>query len=259
MKVEAYQIGEMIHLKRFRNEYTTTPLFINNSELYYKQADGKFFYLFAFGVVIFAGMTELEKNELLKNIKNYTDKQVTSTYKDHINVEVNGKEPLTVNYHSVIIEKLTNDSLRIIMINIGQSVALDFYETLSFEIHNNTKRFAEQLERKGDLPISKKNLIRFIGRTLNVKHNIIDNLYIFHAPDIVWKNEFLETLDNKLKNLLDLKTRYRDVDYRLKIVQENLTLFTDLLQNRESNRMEYIITVLILIEVANLILDKLKI
>ena len=256
MKVEAYQVAEVIHLKKFKNDFTNTPIFINNSEIFYKQAEDKYFYLFAFGVVIFAGQTDLEKSELLRFIKGYTEKDINSDFKDHITVVTNSSVSLLINYDSIVIEKLNHDSLRIIMINIGQSVALDYFETLSFEILNNTKKFTDQLEAKGNLPISKTNLLKFVGRTINIKHSIIDNLYIFDAPDIVWENEYLEKLDEGLKRLFDLKMRYRDVDYRLKIVQENLTLFTDLLQNRESNRLEYIIIALILIEVFNILIGK---
>jgi uncharacterized Rmd1/YagE family protein len=49
--------------------------------------------------------------------------------------------------------------------------------------------------------------------------------------------------------------RYRDIDYKLKIVQENLTLFTDLLQQRQSHNMELIIIALIMIEVIHLLVS----
>jgi required for meiotic nuclear division protein 1 len=71
----------------------------------------------------------------------------------------------------------------------------------------------------------------------------------------VWENEYLEKVDEGLKKSFDLKMRYKDIDYKLKIVQENLTLFTDLLQNRQSHNMEVIIIVLILIEVLHVVLS----
>ena len=49
---------------------------------------------------------------------------------------------------------------------------------------------------------------------------------------------------------------YQDIEYKLKIVQENLTLFMELVQNRESTRLEWVIIILILIEVFDLIFTK---
>ena len=109
----------------------------------------------------------------------------------------------------------------------------------------------------GTFKYAKKDLLKFIGRTLNIKNSIIDNLYIFDAPEEVWENEHLERIDKGLKKTFDLKMRYQDIDYKLKIVQDNLRLFTDLLQNRESTRLEWIIIILILIEVFDIFIKKL--
>ena len=94
--------------------------------------------------------------------------------------------------------------------------------------------------------------LQFIGKTLSIKNSIIDDLYIFDAPDIVWENELLGRIDEAIKRTLDIRMRYRDIDYKLKIVHENLTVFTDLMQNRESTRLEWVIIGLILIEVVHL-------
>ena len=258
MTIEAYQVSEQINLKKFKADFTNSPLFSNNSELFYKQDADKFFYLFNYGVVAFAGFKDLEKSELLKFVRDYSEDPISGDFKDDLQVKIDTSAPLTINYNSISIARLTDDAVRIMMLNIGQSVALDYYEALSFEILSSTKKFIDELEKKGSLPISKTNLQKFIGKNLNIKHSIIDNLYIFDAPDIVWENEFLEKLDEGLKKIFDLRMRYRDVDYRLKIVQENLTLFTDLLQNKESNRLEWIVITLILIEVMHLVVTTIR-
>jgi required for meiotic nuclear division protein 1 len=256
MNIEAYQVAEVLNLKKFRTDYAGEPLISNNSELFYKQADNQFFHLLSYGVIIFAGFSALQKSEFLRFIKGYTEDETTLDFKDDLTVTVDTATPLSIRYSSVVISKLTDDALRIMMLYLGQSVALDYYETMSFEILNNTKKFTDELETRGKLKITRTNLLKFIGRTLNIKHSIIDNLYIFDAPEIVWENEYLEKLDEGLKRIFDLKMRYRDIDYRLKIVQENLTLFTDLLQNKESNRLEWVVITLILIEVIHLLVNQ---
>ena len=253
MNIEAYQIAEIINLKRFRADYTSLPLFANTSELFYKQNEGKYFYLLNYGIVVFAGFHDLEKSELLKFVKQYIEDEVTADFREDFTVVIKENASLAVSYNDITIPELTDNVLRIIMLNIGQSVSLDYYETLSFEILKNTEKLTTDLEKTGTFRSPKKDLLRFIGRTLNIKNSIIDNLYIFDAPDIVWEDELLGKIDEGLKRTFDLKMRYRDVDYRLKIVQENLTMFTDLLQNRESTRLEWIIIVLILIEVAHVL------
>jgi len=66
--------------------------------------------------------------------------------------------------------------LRIVMLNIGQSVALDYYEVLTNELITSSKHYILELEQRGKLSISKTNLLKYIGKVLNVKNSIVNNL-----------------------------------------------------------------------------------
>jgi required for meiotic nuclear division protein 1 len=256
MKIEAYQISEVINLKKFRNEYANEPLLFNNSELFYRRENGTYCYLLSYGVVAFADFTDLEKSEFIRFVKGYVEDEVEGKYDDNFDILTDPSVSVVLKYNSITVSEITEDTIRIVMLNVGQSVALDHYEELTLAIFNDTKKITDELETKGTFKYAKKELLKFIGRTLNIKNSIIDNLYIFDAPDIVWDNEHLERIDKGLKKNLDLKMRYQDIDYKLKIVQDNLTLFTDLLQNRESTRLEWIVIILILIEVFDILIKK---
>ena len=114
-----------------------------------------------------------------------------------------------------------------------------------------------RLERKGTLDISGRNLKKYIGKTLNLKNRIAENLYIFDSPPETWDDEQLNKIDTELKRTFDLQERFRNISEGLQIVKENLELFKDLLQYKNSNMLEWIIIVLIAVEVLNLIVDKL--
>jgi uncharacterized Rmd1/YagE family protein len=113
------------------------------------------------------------------------------------------------------------------------------------------------LERRGRLSISGNNLKKYIGKTLNLKNRIAENLYIFDSPPEAWEDENLNRIDQGLKRTFDLQERYRDIREGLEIVRENLELFKDLLQYRNSTFLEWIIIILVALEVVNLLIDKL--
>ena len=117
----------------------------------------------------------------------------------------------------------------------------------------STKHYTDQLEQNGDLSTSKKSLLKYIGKTINIKNSIVDNLYILDDPNVVWDSSFLDQFNRSLKTNFDTFTRFKDLDYRLKSVEENLKLFTELLQHRESSRLEWIIIILILLEFLNVL------
>jgi uncharacterized Rmd1/YagE family protein len=119
-----------------------------------------------------------------------------------------------------------------------------------------TNFHTQYLERKGKLAIPGRNLKKYIGKTLNLKNRITENLYIFDAPPEVWEDESLNRIDIGLKKTFDLQERFRNIQESLGIVKENLELFKDILQYRNSNLLEWIIIILIAVEVLNLFLDK---
>jgi required for meiotic nuclear division protein 1 len=258
MKIEAFQVAEVINLKKFRNAYTNQPLINNSSELFYKDNAGKYTYILSYGIVIFAGQSDIEKSTFLTFLNDFTEDKVEGNFDDHFVLKTDPNVSVLLKYDSITISEITDETIRIVMLNIGQSVALDYYEKLTFDIFYDSQKITNDLEKTGTFKYSKKELLKFIGKTINIKNSIIDNLYIFDSPEEVWENELLERIDKGLKKTFDLKMRYQDIDYKLKIVQDNLKLFTDLLQNRESTRLEWVIIILILIEVFDLLVKNIR-
>jgi uncharacterized Rmd1/YagE family protein len=146
--------------------------------------------------------------------------------------------------------------LRLIMLNVSQSVALDYYSEQTNLLQEETNSHTTNLERRGRLNISGANLKKYIGKVLNLKNRIAENLYIFDSPPETWEDENLNRIDQGLKRTFDLQERYRDIREGLEIVRENLELFKDLLQYRNSTFLEWIIIILVSLEVVNLLIDK---
>ncbi|HTB51886.1 MAG TPA: RMD1 family protein [Ferruginibacter sp.] len=139
---------------------------------------------------------------------------------------------------------------------VSQSVALDHYSQQTNKLREETNRLTEILGNNGKLDISSTDLKKTIGRTLSLKNRILQNLYIFDSPDETWEDENLNILDVGLKKTFDLQVRFRDISEGLGIVKENLELFKDLLQSKNSIVLEWVVITLIFIEVINLIVDK---
>jgi uncharacterized Rmd1/YagE family protein len=120
-----------------------------------------------------------------------------------------------------------------------------------------TNNYTQGLENKGKLGISGKKLKQYIGRTLLLRNRIAENIYVFDSPPETWENESLNKIDSDLKRTFDLQVRVRIIQEGLSIVKDNLELFRALLQYRNGNILEWIVILLILVEVLNLIIEKL--
>jgi len=71
-----------------------------------------------------------------------------------------------------------------------------------------------------------------------------------------WEDENLNKIDLGLKRTFDLQERFRDIREGLEIIKENLELFKDLLQYRNSTLLEWIVIILVFLEVLDLLIDK---
>lgn len=99
-------------------------------------------------------------------------------------------------------------------------------------------------------------MTRFLGRALNTQNDIAENIYIFDAPDLVWDDEYLDKLHQGLIKHFDLRVRFSEVEYLLRIIEGNLRVFVEILNQRESSILESIIIILILVEVFDLLITK---
>lgn len=251
IKVEAIQLAESFNIKKFRADFQTEAHSGSTTELFYDLSEKhRFLYVFDYGVVVFANYDDTAKSNFIAFITNYATSLVALHLSEEYRIEIQpetGKPIVKNNYVSV--PKIDSSMMRIVMLNIGQSVALDYYENLTDDLISSSKHYILQLEKHGKISISKTNLLKYIGKVLNVKNSIIDNLYILDDPNLVWDHEELNLLNRHLKANFDINTRFKDLDYRLQIVEDNLTLFTDVLNVRESSKLEWLIVILILIEI----------
>lgn len=143
-------------------------------------------YVFDYGVIVFANYDAVGKSEFVNFIKNYAISVVNLNLPEEYQIDINNniEKPIVKNNY-VSIARIEALLMRIIMLNSGQSVALDYYENLTDDLISSSKIYILQLEKRGKLSISKTNLLKYICKVLNVKNSIIDNLYILDDPNLV--------------------------------------------------------------------------
>lgn len=249
INIQAYQISEQINIKQIKQNYKQDYYFSSSIELFYfNNSDNSAIYIFNYGTVVFANYDEIETSKFLSFIEPYLKNKIKEEYKEEILVK-NDKKTI-FNCDSInISKKISPDIIRTIMLNISQSVLLDFYSFLTQELSSSTSVLINDLEKHGKLKVKEKELMKFIGKTLNIKKCIIDNLYIFESPDIVWDSSYLDLINNETSKLFDITNRFKEIEYTLKTIETSLNVFIELLQNKTSHKLEWIIIILIGFEI----------
>ena len=257
VKLSAFLVSNQLDIKGIKTFLDIKPLADTSSELFYGFSDAKFQYYFNFGVIVMAGYTEDEMKWAIKATKDYQRNALSTWLRDDLLIEAQEGKQIIFDYAKLIVDKCDEKVIRITMFNLAQSVALDHYHDVTETLLEEVKSFANQLEATGKLKISRKNMMRFIGRALNTQNDIAENIYIFDAPDLVWDDEYLDKLHQGLSKHFDLRVRFSEIEYTLRIIEDNLSVFREIINQRESSLLEIIIIVLILVEIVDLFITKL--
>jgi len=254
-KVVSYQAADFIDIKNIRQAINGNLLYKDASELFYEMSSARYLYLFRYGVISFFNYKPDEISSFFEILQPYCRNFFTPDFNDELIVETNAAEN-KISHNKVEIKNDNPEVIRMIMLNVSQSVTLDYYSDQTEKLLEETNSYTQLLARRGRLIISARKLKKFIGKTLLLKNRIAENLYIFDSPPETWENEQLDKLHNELKKSFDLQDRSRDVSEGLQIVKDNLELFKDILQYRTSLLLEWIVIILIAVEVTNFFLGK---
>ena len=255
LHVVSYQIADSIDVRAFRSSYKEGIHHYDADELFYKTGEESFVYVFKYGVVCFMNYDEARRDAFMQQIAPFCKNVFELKLSEEFEVETNAREN-KFGYNKIEIVRPDIEVFRLIMLNVSQSVSLDYFSEQTNLLLEETNSHTSSLERRGRLAITGKALKMYIGKTLNLKNRISENLYIFDSPPETWEDEDLNRIDLGLKRTFDLQDRFRDIREGLEIIKENLELFKDLLQYRNSTFLEWIIIVLVFLEVLNLLLDK---
>lgn len=248
----ALHLAESIDISGCRQAIKKELIFGDRDELFYADANC-YVYIFRYGIVSFYGYDEENIKAFLVDLKPFCEKWRQSDLTEAIELELlpdGGRVKVTNS--KISLPESNVEAMRLTLMHLSQSVALDFFAGLSEQIMKETRKHTNYLENKGNLDLSGKKLKRYIARVLNINNQISENLYIFDSPEVVWEDEELDRLDRNLKLTFDLKERYRTIKEQGYIIKENLSLFKDIMDHRESSRLEWIIIILILVEVMDL-------
>ncbi len=253
--VLSFQISDSIDVKSFKSIFKAELIFNDTDELFYKDDSEHYVYVFKYGVVCFLNYDESKYTAFLKLISPYCKNLFEYKLSEEFQIETNSPEN-KFGFNKIEIAELNAEILRVIMLNVSQSVALDYYSEQTKTLLEDTNEHTVFLEKKGNLNISGRKLKRFIGKTINLKNQITENLYIFDSVPETWEDENLNNIDVGLKKTFDLQSRYRNIHEELQIIKDNLGLLIDLMHHKKSSALEVVVIILILVEVLNLILEK---
>jgi uncharacterized Rmd1/YagE family protein len=267
--VHAYGFSATFKLRELVPLFSSDPSQVRLKErLIAILGEGRWVLAYDFGAVVFVGVDEAEQKRIIEQLsKRLTGEphpplteqflidvqpgavgEASGASRDASLEAVPRGTPggIEVRFDRVIVPELTTEVIDIVALIVAQSVAMDYYARDVDQIEVETDRIAEYLRSAGRIPGRVKQLIQFIGLCIATRNDVISTLALFDKPDATWENEHLDRLWEGLYRMLELDDRYKALEAKLRMFQDNLVVLVDLARQRHTLQLEMIVILLIL-------------
>ena len=97
--------------------------------------------------------------------------------------------------------------------------------------------------------VDKQVLLRLVAENNIVMTEIISKLGVHERYDIAWKYVQYGRIWEFLRSELEMEPRFKTLDMKLNLIQDNLKYFLEILQARKSDSLEWTIIILIAVEI----------
>ena len=212
LKISAYHLGSKINLKKIDLIINHNLVRSEHSFLLYGIETNCYIYFKDYGSVVFINCDESKIAEMLKLTLNESI-VIEDFPQENYDLIIKSNEPAKVDFHSIQVPEITLDVVHIIMLNLGQSVGLDYYFNQASKLLDDVRKFSSQLENKGRINLGRKKMRQFIGKTMNLKNRIADNLFIFDTSINCGENiYYVSKTDNFGKEDIQIK---KNVPYQM--------------------------------------------
>ncbi len=132
---------------------------------------------------------------------------------------------------------------------ISQSVKLGTFESRLQRTFNATKQIPEDLAEHGKISLSRKEIRKKMGQLFIERNSINLHLDVLDTPEFFWEYPELEPYYSLSASYLDIVTRVEILNHRLDVIHDLFEMLGTELNNSHSSRLEWIIIILIVIEV----------
>lgn len=200
-----------------------------------------------FGVLTLIAQEKHEIIEALRHLSISLDEPNILTQDYPILIDALLDKPFEVTNEAIRLKENSVHDLNVIALAISQSVGLEHYEHQLESLFAQSRSIVESIHT---ISLSRKaHLLQFASRLALTRHDMVGNLVLLDKPNILWDDEEAEMLYNALALILELHDRHEIALDKLSHIKEDVVLVMDILNHKKSEYLEWIIIILIAVEI----------
>ena len=204
-------------------------------------------FYYAYGAAVFWGVSHEECLVYLQHMKPFEEQPLERVEADEFTFVI-GDATKIIEDEIVLPDRGVLSRLAISH-GLAQSVKLGTFESALRKTFDDTKHIPQDLAKYGRISLSRREIRRKMGELFIERSSIHLHIDLLDTPDFFWEYAELEPLYAIAANYLDLKTRGEALNQRLDVIHELFEMLGNELNHQHSNRLEWTIIGLIVVEV----------
>ncbi|PIN21801.1 hypothetical protein CDL12_05492 [Handroanthus impetiginosus] len=203
--------------------------------------------VFQYGSIVLFNVRDHEVDGYLKIVERHASGLLSEMRKDEYEVQ---EKPTLHTWMQggldyIMLQYLNTDGIRTIGSVLGQSIALDYYVRQVDGMVGEFTDINREMEKTGNFTMERKKLFQLVGKANSNLADVILKLGLFERSDIAWKDAKYAQIWEYLRDEFELTQRFASLDFKLKFVEHNIRFLQEILQNRKSDFLEWLIIILI--------------
>ena len=207
--------------------------------------------LYYFGSLVFINCTDeliLSFCDRMTRFSELFSSVHITKYRDTYSLKIEEGVTLEITNENAVMPRYFPACVNIISFVIAKSVALERIEEQVDLVLDEMEDVIKLLER-GKLALPDRKLARLASSILNFKYKSIAHIMVLDKPEITWDNADLDQLYGRMANLFELSQRYHEIRTKSETLMDITEVFTGLSHAQRSTRLEWIIIILIAVEI----------
>jgi uncharacterized Rmd1/YagE family protein len=213
--------------------------------------------IFPYGVVVHWNVSLDERRKLNSQLHEFADESYQDVQEDTFSYKINAKQH-RVQFDCIEMES-DDENKNIIAVShaMAQSIKLASFEKYAQETIEKTKHLPESLAETGRINLSKKSLAKIRGQLFLTNSNIVLKYDLLDIPEFFWEHPEYQALYTQMANYLELSQRTTILSKKLDAIHVLLDMLDDEQKHNHSSTLEWIIIILIMVEIVITLLEKL--
>ena len=205
--------------------------------------------LFRYGVVVCIGLQPAEQVGFLEDIRRLIREPFDAPEGDEVELVLAPSDAEGMAGGRLRLNAFDLERLQLVADVLAKSVVLAHYEIRLATQFDQIEPLAQRLKQGYGVGSQGKQLLMHIGDILAIEAKMIGRVEVAEKPELLWDHPEHDRLYLRLEDEYELSERHAALEKKLALMSRTAETVLSILQDKRSLRVEWYITILIVIEI----------